>query len=472
MREVSGKAAEFLIEALQQRGIPPERLVEGLPVRLEELRDGGRRRDWGLHVRLMERLEELVGTSELERIGSESLRVPQLGRVRTLAGYMVRPHEIYWMAAYWVGPTYFRHVRYRYEEVDSDQVRFSIEIPEGHASCEAYFRINHGALRRVPMLLGLDHEADVEMELSGDRRRAEYRVRLPRHRSLWGALRKLFGVSRVASHAVEELARQQRDLNRGVEELDAAERELGEQRGQLQTLDVLGQTLVAEIESHHLGERLLEALRERFGWNGAALWVSNPSGGAPQLVCACGAVEGRPTSHDLNAGGHAVGRLDVWGDQERSGDPAARELLERMLPWVAMAVANAHAERGAQLDQGLEPFRWSGEGSGELFLIVDADGLVRYAGPGVTQILGVTQDDVVQSDVMDLVHPDDLPGLAETFGSFGDAPGSATVSGARMRHTDGSWRILEGVGIKVQDEHDRPVFMFSASDVTFRQRAH
>jgi PAS domain S-box-containing protein len=472
MREVSGKSAEFLLEALARRGIPPERLVEGLPVRLEELRDGGTRRDWDLQVRLMDRVEELVGPAELERIGSESLRVPHLGVVRKLAGFMVRPQEVYWMGAHWVGPTYFRHLRYGYEELDAEQVRFSIEIPEGYASCQAYFRINLGALRSIPVLLGRDHEADIEMELSGDGRSAEYRVRLPRHRSLWGALRKLFGVSHVASHAVEELARQQHDFNRRLEELDAAERALGEQRGQLETFDALGQTLVAEIESHRLGERLLEALRERFGWDGAALWISDSSGGAPELVCACGAVVGRPVSHDLNAGGRTAGRLDVWGDETGSADPAARELLERMLPWVAMAVANAHAERHALPDEGLEPFRWSGEGIGELFLIVDADGLVRYGGPGVTQILGVAQDDVVQSDIVDLVHPDDLPGLAETFTSFGDAPGSATFAGTRMRHTDGSWRVLEGVGIKVQDEHDRPVYMFSASDVTYRRRAH
>lgn len=469
MREVSGKASQFLIEVLEQRGIPAERLVDGLPERLEELRESGRRWDWDQHVRLVERMEELVGTSGLEAIGSEGLRTPHLGPARKLAGFMVRPHEIYRMLAHWLGPMYFRHLRFRCEELDGGELHVSIEIPESHSPCEGYFRINRGVLRRIPILLGMEQEAEVAMELRADGRRADFIVRPPRGRSLWGALRKLFGVSHVASHAVEELARQQRDLNRGLEELDAAQRNLGDQ---LQTFDALGQTLVAEIESHRLGERLLEALRERFGWKGAALWVSDPSGGALQLVCACGAVAGRPSSHDLNAGGRAAGRLDVWGDEKGSGDPAARELLERMLPWVAMAVANAHAERSAQPDEGLEPFRWSGEGSTELFLIVDADGLVRYAGPGVVQILGLAQDDVMQSEIVDLVHPDDLPGLAKTFTSFGDAPGSATLSGARVRHTDGSWRVLEGVGIKVQDEHDRPVYMFSASDVTFRQRAH
>ncbi len=472
MREVSGKAFESLIEGLERRGIAPARLVDGLPVRLEDLRDGHRRMDWNLHVRLIERLEELVGTGGLEEIGSQSLRTPHLGPVRTLAGYMVRPQELYWMAAHWVGPAYISHISYRCEELDAEQVLFSIEIPEGHAPCEAYFRINCGALRRVPTWLGMNQDAEVKMELRADGRRAEFHIRPPRQRSLWGALRKLFGVSRMASHAVEELARQQRDLNRGLRELDAAERTLGDQRGQLQTLDALGHTLVAEIESHRLGERLLEALRERFGWKGAALWVSDPSGGIPELVCASGSVVGRPTSHALTAGARTAGRLDVWGREGKSDDPAARELLERMLPWIAVAVANAHAKGTGDPGERLEPFRWSGVGSGELFLIVDADRLVRYAGPGVVQVLGVAQDDVVESDLVDLVHPDDLPGLTETFTSFGDAPGSATFSGARVRHSDGSWRVFEGVGIKVQDEHDRPVYMFSASDVTFRQRAH
>ena len=50
--------------------------------------------------------------------------------------------------------------------------------------------------------------------------------------------------------------------------------------------------------------------------------------------------------------------------------------------------------------------------------------------------------------------------------SFGEGPGSATFSSARLRHSDGSWRVLEGVGIKVQDENRRPVFKVAASDPT------
>jgi PAS domain S-box-containing protein len=472
MREVSGRAAEFLIEALEQRGIAPERLVEGLPIGLEDLRDSARRRDWALHVRLIERLEELIGTEELERVGSQSLRIGHMGRVRTLAGYMLRPQELYWMAAHWVGPIYFSHLRYQYEELGADEVRFAIEIPEGHVPCAGYFHINRGALRHAPFLLGMEADAEVDMRIDPGGRRAEFRIRPPRQRSLWGALRRLFGTSAVASEAVAELARQQRDLNRGFEELGAAERELEEQRGQLQALDALGQTLVAEIESHRLGEGLLEVLRERFGWEGAALWVSDPSGDEAQLVCASGSVSGRPVPHELRAAGRLAGRLDVWGRDTSARDPAAEELLGRMLPWIAAAVANAHAEQGPAARKGVEPFRWSGAGGAELFLIVDADGLVRYAGPGVQDILGVGQDEVVQQDIVELVHPDDLPHLTERFTSFGEAPGSATFAGTRLRHADGSWRVLEGVGIKVQDEHERPVYMFSASDVSFRRRAH
>lgn len=476
MKEVSGKAAEFLIEALEQRGIRPERLVEGLPVRIEELREGRRRLDWDLHVRLMTRLGDLLGPRALEQVGAESLHRTTLERARALAGYMVRPQELYWMAARWVGPTYFSHLHYRYEELDAEHVRFVIEIPESHTPCEAYFRINCGALRSIPRLLGMEEEAEVEMELSPDGRRAEFLVRPPRRRSLWSALRRLLGTSQVASEAasqaVEELARQQYDLNRGIEELHAAERTVDDQRGQLRTLETLGQTLVSEIESQRLGEQLLEALRERFGWSGAALWAAQPGGADPRLICASGAVTGGPTSHALQRGGRPVGRLDVWGAAEGPESAAATAILRRLLPWIAMAVDQAHGGAGAASDDGVGFFRWSGAGSAELFLIVDADGLVRYAGPGASQVLGVSQDDLLSSDILDLVHPDDWPGLTETFTSFGDAPGSATFSGARVRHADGSWRVLEGVGIKVQDERDRPVYMFSASDVTYRRRAH
>ena len=50
--------------------------------------------------------------------------------------------------------------------------------------------------------------------------------------------------------------------------------------------------------------------------------------------------------------------------------------------------------------------------------------------------------------------------------------GPLLVRGIHLGPVGGPWRVLEGVGIKVQDENRQPVFMFSASDITHRQRAH
>jgi hypothetical protein len=70
------------------------------------------------------------------------------------------------------------------------------------------------------------------------------------------------------------------------------------------------------------------------------------------------------------------------------------------------------------------------------------------------------------------VHPEDWPDLEHTFATSLVGPGSAAFSQARVRHGDGSWRVVEGVGIKVLDEHRRDVYLLACSDATDRQRAH
>jgi len=465
MQECASKSIEYLLQPLQTRGIAPERLTEGLGVDLAGLSGG--RHDWDLHVRLLDRYAELVGgLDELQDAGFAVLDAEQMGPVRALAGYMVGLRQLYWMAAHWVGPTYFTHIRYGVEDLPGGQLRFTIEIPESHRPSLPYFWITKGSLRRAPHLLGISELAQVDMQVEGGL--AVYSIQPPRSRSLWGAVSRVLGFRTAATRAVEVLAEQQRDLNRRTEELQRAEERLGEQLGHLETLDLLGRRLAAQIESEHLGDALLQALRERFGWRGAALWVGSPGGGEMRLASAAGGVEGSPEAHTLAAGGRTVGRLDVWG-LDRPEDPVRQELFGKVLPWIAVAVANAHGEREADA----ESFRWAGgERDSELFLIVDAAGRVRYAGPTVDRILGIEQDAALDVGIQDLVHPEDLPGLQERFTSFGEGPGSATFSSSRLLHSDGSWRVLEGVGIKVQDENRRPVFMFSGSDITDRQRPH
>ena len=466
MNEVSGRANEILLSAAAHRGIAPERLVEGLPISVEQLRDPRRRFDWDLHVELVERLQRLCGGADaLEDAGAHAHDAEVLRRTRAIAGIFFHPRHCFWMGCRWLGPSLFSHLAFEYTELGDGRVRVAIEVPVGYRAPEAFFVIVRGALRATPTAVGYS-EASVDLQRDG--RRAVYTIEPSRRPGVREIVKRLARLPFAASRAIEELSAQQRDLNRGYEELSRAQALLGAQSQHLETIDVLGRQLIAQIESQRLGDRLLEALKERFGWKGAALWIGRAGEGDLELLSQCGGGAGPAHAHALTAGGRVVGRLDVWGT-DRPDDPSRGQLFEGMLPWIAMAVANAHGRPGGG---AAGPFRWTGESGKDLFLIVDAENTIRYAGPTIEPLLGFSQEEAIEMEITSFVHPDDWPGLEQTFGSFLDEPGSATFSDARVRHKDGSWRVMEGVGIKVLDEHRRDVFMISCTDITDRRRAH
>jgi PAS domain S-box-containing protein len=469
MNEVSGKANQLILEACARCGIAAEQLVEGLPIDVESLRDVRRRMDWDLHVELIERLQQLCGGPEaLEAAGAAVHNADALRRTRSLGALFLDARRMFWIGSRWIGPSLFTHAVYRYEELAGGRVRMTVEVPDDYRASEAFFRIMLGALRSTPLAAGYSKPAVVSLDTDG--RRAEFLIDPPPRPSLWSFLRRLVRLPFVASHAIEELSEQQEALNRSVRELAAAQQQIGQRELQLETLDALGRQLVHEVETERVGDGLLESLRARFGWNGAALWIERRGASNElELLCHSGGDAGPARAHLLRAGGRVVGRLDVWGG-DAGDDPVRGEVFERVLPWIAMAVSSAHARdrNGGRPSE----FRWTGESGKDLFLIVDADGGIRYASPTIEALLGISQEDAAGLAITGLVHPEDWPGLEHTFATSLIGPGSAAFSQARVRHGDGSWRVLEGVGIKVLDEHRRDVYLLACSDVTERQRAH
>ena len=76
----------------------------------------------------------------------------------------------------------------------------------------------------------------------------------------------------------------------------------------------------------------------------------------------------------------------------------------------------------------------------DLVALLDTYGVIRYLSGPVVESLGVAADDRVGTSLMALVHPDDRPRVARTFGALNEAPGAGSAFECRCRHSDGSWR--------------------------------
>jgi diguanylate cyclase (GGDEF)-like protein/PAS domain S-box-containing protein len=103
--------------------------------------------------------------------------------------------------------------------------------------------------------------------------------------------------------------------------------------------------------------------------------------------------------------------------------------------------------------------------------IVDPDGRVRDVLPGgITQTLGYEPDDLIGTDIFDLVHPKDRELAIEAYlRAIGPDEQDAVV--LRIRHKDGVWRQLEVSANNLLDDDAVNGIVVTARDVTERVMA-
>ena len=129
-------------------------------------------------------------------------------------------------------------------------------------------------------------------------------------------------------------------------------------------------------------------------------------------------------------------------------------------------------ERTAELVTALQGsearFRALIENSIDVTGILDADMRVQYVSPSVTRILGYSVDELVGSTSLEFVHPDDGAILGELFTRTLDDQHVVTQQ-FRARHSDGSWRLMEAVGLNMLDDPAVRGMVVTARDVTARR---
>jgi PAS domain S-box-containing protein len=121
-----------------------------------------------------------------------------------------------------------------------------------------------------------------------------------------------------------------------------------------------------------------------------------------------------------------------------------------------------------------ELFRALIENALDIIIILDPEGVIRYGSPSIERVLGYVPASLVGAKAAKLLHPDDVSGVDEAIEAavshIGD-PDRATVVEARVRHKDGSWRILEGIGKRLLGYPYVAGIVVNVRDVTERKQA-
>ncbi len=126
-------------------------------------------------------------------------------------------------------------------------------------------------------------------------------------------------------------------------------------------------------------------------------------------------------------------------------------------------------EAEESLEKSEERFRSMVRNASDVFVIVETDATVRYISPSVERVLGYDEDDLIGENVFDYVHPDDRERVASTFAKNLSVSGIAPSEEFRIRHADGSWRILEAVNNNLTEDPNIAGVVVNARDVTARK---
>jgi two-component system cell cycle sensor histidine kinase/response regulator CckA len=148
------------------------------------------------------------------------------------------------------------------------------------------------------------------------------------------------------------------------------------------------------------------------------------------------------------------------------------ESLERAIRHALALHAEEQQRRHAEaaLRASEERFRALVENSSDALLLVDAEARVTYITPSSQRILGWTPEQMLGQSIFDFMHPDDRETVGVRMADTLRHPGQSINQEVRFQHADGTWRIMEGVGVNRLRDPAVGGIVVTARDITERRR--
>ncbi len=167
----------------------------------------------------------------------------------------------------------------------------------------------------------------------------------------------------------------------------------------------------------------------------------------------------------LSAKNGVLATCAVFSGEPRRPTPEEIRVVEGLVHLVRLAIE--HWRIAADLKATTALFRALIENTSDIVTVTDPNGTIRYQSPAVERVLGYPVGELIGTDSVQLLHPDDRePSPPHEAGPGHGAGGRTRVVEQRMRHKDGSWRLME---VEISDLTGDPAvggIVSSARDIT------
>ncbi len=163
----------------------------------------------------------------------------------------------------------------------------------------------------------------------------------------------------------------------------------------------------------------------------------------------------------LKIGSETQGLLLVMGTGLSKADmPAVTAFANQ----TAIALENARLYEAARERE--EHFRSLIENATDVIAVLDGDGTLLYGSPSIERALGFKPAELIDTNALACIHPEDASKAAAGLARIMERPGDALSIEFRIRHKDGSWRVLDGMGRAVRDKDGALSVVLNCRDIT------
>ncbi len=126
----------------------------------------------------------------------------------------------------------------------------------------------------------------------------------------------------------------------------------------------------------------------------------------------------------------------------------------------------ARKQAEESLRESEERFRSLIENASDLIALIDEAGCLQFQSPSSERVLGYRSQDLAGQSILGLVHEEDRAKVGQAMERARAAVHAPTVVEFRIRHHDGSWRVLQSVGKAMTDPAGRKLVVVNSRDVT------
>ncbi|HVR42263.1 MAG TPA: PAS domain S-box protein [Thermoanaerobaculia bacterium] len=118
-----------------------------------------------------------------------------------------------------------------------------------------------------------------------------------------------------------------------------------------------------------------------------------------------------------------------------------------------------------------EYFRTVIENASDIISIIEPDGRVVYNSPSIYRVLGYKAPHSIDKNFYAFVHPADVELVRSHLETIAQGAAELDPVEIRLRHRDGSWRIIEAMGRRIVDSSARARVVTNCRDMTERKLA-